>query len=69
MICDKLKEMVIKEYVLPSERLYGYKFVRELNRKTHTYSYLLNLYLEDKALGFCTKRSILLGTSIRSVSK
>ena len=65
MINDKLHKMVFKEYVLPSESFISYKFVRELNRDTQTYSFILKLYVEDKALGFCNERIILLGTSPR----
>lgn len=66
MISAKLEEMVIKEYLLPSEKLISYKFVRELNRKTQTYIFLLYLYVEDDRSNFCTERSIILGTSSRN---
>lgn len=65
MINDKLHKMVFKEYVLPSENLISYKFFRELNRNTKTYSFILKLYVEDKSSGICNERIILLGTSPR----
>lgn len=65
MINDKLHKMVFKEYVLPSESFISYKFVRELNRNTQTYSFILKLYVEDRASGICNERIILLGTSPR----
>lgn len=65
MIADKLLDWVHADYLLPGEILLSYEFERKLCRTTQCYSFFLVIYAENYETGFCTNRSILLGSSPR----
>lgn len=65
MICDKLLDIVLSNYVHDGERLIGHKFFRQLNSRTQTYYYYLKIVVEREDFGLCIDRTILLGTSLR----
>ena len=65
MISTCLLDCVTQNYVLPTETLVNYRFVRRLNRARDIYDFLLILELESNECGVFFEREILLGTNHR----